>query len=352
MFVNGKKRLVIWGFCAALAGGIIPQGMAASPQAKQIKLDARTARNLKAQIQNTGTTRIIVELTGEPELDQRAATPPGLERSPDGLASYRNAIIRVQEKVLSASGTQRGVKKFHNVAALSMEVTAAELDSLRLMSEVSSIREDILLEPTLDVSAPQIGVDNVWSLGYTGIGQAVAILDTGVDTSHPSLADKVVAEACFSTTSSGSTSLCPDGSEQQFGQGAGANCGAGNSCRHGTHVAGIAGGSDSRFTGVAPGADLIAIQVFSLMDNGSVLAYYSDVLMALDWLYDQRNQYSVASANMSLGGGRYTGSCNNVYPAFTDIVETCSLQERPLSPLRVTTATPTPLDSRPVSMTS
>ncbi len=69
----------------------------------------------------------------------------------------------------------------------------------------------------------------------------------------------MVAQACFSANSS-----CPNGGTTQVGPGAGVPCTyAVNGCKHGTHVAGIAAGQGATFSGVAKGANLIAIQVFS-----------------------------------------------------------------------------------------
>src|SRR5204863_97317 len=100
------------------------------------------------------------------------------------------------------------------------------------------------------------------------------VLDTGVDAAHPFLDGKVVAEACFSTSAAGTTeSFCPNGQDEQIGAGAGAPCPLPD-CLHGTHVAGIAAGHDASglhtASGVAKGAQVIAVQVFSKIIDAAI----------------------------------------------------------------------------------
>jgi uncharacterized repeat protein (TIGR01451 family) len=146
----------------------------------------------------------------------------------------------------------------------------------------------------------------------------VAILDTGVEADHPFLAGKVVAEACYSTSdaSQGAISLCPGGGAEETGPSSGQACthfDAG--CYHGTHVAGIAAGiQDESFAGVARSADIVAIQVFTAFDcgDGSICAlgaYDSDIIKALEHVYELSDEYNIAAANMSLGGNLSSGHC-------------------------------------------
>src|SRR5207249_338360 len=155
---------------------------------------------------------------------------------------------------------------------------------------VASVVEDALHAPMLPQSVPLIGGAAAWSRGFDGAGTTVAILDTGVDSAHPFLIGKVVEEACYSSNVSGSSvSLCPNQSSTQIGVGSARPCTIAN-CWHGTHVAGIAAGNGATagvaFSGVAKGANIMAVQIYSRFDNASdcggsppcVLAYTSDII--------------------------------------------------------------------------
>ena len=111
-------------------------------------------------------------------------------------------------------------------------------------------------------SVQKINAPAVWSeLGLTGEGVTVAIVDTGMDGTHPDLAGKVVAFKDFIGTSTTPID----------GQG------------HGTHTAGtITGtGKGGKKTGVAPGAKLIIARVF-----GPGGASTADLLKAMEWIMD------------------------------------------------------------------
>ncbi|HEX6358659.1 S8 family serine peptidase [Actinophytocola sp.] len=121
-------------------------------------------------------------------------------------------------------------------------------------------------------SVPQIGALSAWESGYDGKGITVAVLDTGVDATHPDVEGQVTEARNFTTTAD-----------------------AVDHHGHGTHVAStIAGtGAGNGHPGVAPGADLLVGKV--LDDSGS--GTFSGIIAGMEWA--ARGDADVI--NMSLG---------------------------------------------------
>lgn len=276
---------------------------------------ATDAAALRQTVQSRGWIPVIVglEMPFRPEAELGRA---------DAVTAQRRTIVTKREALLdrlAAYDVQR-VKRFETVPYVAMTVDAAGLDALLADPEVYEVHEDAWLEPSLAQSTQIIGAPEAWSQGFTGTGQTVAVLDTGVDTGHPFFGGRTVAEACFSSSQPGvAQSLCPSGQQQQTGPGAAGGCTGIEGCEHGTHVAGIAVGEGSAFSGVARGANLIAVQVFTeIVDAGvcggsapCVRTAVSDQILGLEYVFAQRNAFSVASVNMSLGGGQFSGaSCD------------------------------------------
>ncbi|MCU0269237.1 MAG: S8 family serine peptidase [Acidimicrobiales bacterium] len=183
--------------------------------------------------------------------------------------------------------------------------------------------EPAALNKTQD-TAGRIGAGTAHDEGITGEGWAVVVIDTGVEADHPYFEDRVVEEACFTHFGQ-----CPNGEDSMVGQGAAAPCESPD-CDHGTHVAGIAVGDDGPGgrSGVAPGADLIAIRVFTderIDVCGSTWcpsAYDDDVLDALEYVREELvDEYQIAAVNLSLGYGEYQDSCDRAESGYTEQIE-------------------------------
>jgi subtilisin family serine protease len=298
--------LVSW-ISLAAAGGDPPWTQ--SPARKDV-----VVARLQSGIDRHGSTRVIVGLA--------MAFEPG-RALPDAMAAGRRQSIAERQDALMAALAGRNateLRRFRHIPFLLLEVDGPALGALLNLPEVASLSEDAAEPPTLNSSVPVIGADVAWASGYDGNGWTVAVLDTGVDKTHPFFAaeGKVVSEACYSTNADDTVSLCPEQAPSSTEPGSGVNCPveiAG--CDHGTHVAGIASGKDpvGNHDGVARGARIISIQVFSYQegnihcrDSGRscLNAFVSDQIAALERIYDLRDDFPIAAVNMSLGGGKYS----------------------------------------------
>jgi uncharacterized repeat protein (TIGR01451 family) len=304
-------------------------GSAVSVQAISPSQQLDGLQQLVAQAQESGSVRVLVQLDlpfraeGELETDQAVQAQ---QANIDGLQGM------VLEQM--ADTNTAVIATFKYIPYLALELDDVALETLAALPSVVAIEEDIPVPPSLSSSIPVIGADAAWSAGYTGAGQTVAILDTGVDTSHAAFTtggNRIVSEGCYSTTNASysATTVCPGGVEEATGVGTGVDCtavvGPANSkaqsdCSHGTHVASIAAGDDGgSIVGVAPDANIIALQIFSLFNSTTycggfsncVLTFTSDQILALEHVYELRNSYDIASVNMSLGGGQYFAACDS-----------------------------------------
>jgi subtilisin family serine protease len=302
------------------------------------KMDAATRDRLIELFADQSEVRVMVRVDAT---DKPFARLPGRKARPHTTRTKRRAAIAaVQDRMLGRRQMRslRNSHRFRDVPFVAMQVDATQLETLAAYSEVIGITEDQLLRPSLQESGPHIGADVALSGGYGGAGQVVAVLDTGLDASHPALVGRVVAEACFSTASAASKTVSncpngdnPDGQDSQVGPGAGANCEGVTGCDHGTHVAGIVAGNDAVNRGIAPDADLIPVQVFSRMNDflrcGFVascnVAFTSDVIRGLEHIYDLRGTFDIAAVNMSLGGGNYASAaaCDAANPSMKAAID-------------------------------
>lgn len=278
---------------------------------------------IHASLNLNGRVRLLVRLK-QPQRVPGGVLAAGQILAAEAAEEQKAALGKQQESVLrrlSAVASSRA-RKFDFVPFMAVDVEAHDFYDLLTDPEIDLIEEDVPVPPALAQSVPLIGADGSGTFsGFTGLGSTVAILDTGVDKTHPFLSGKVVSEACYSTAVSGrSVSVCPNGQGSQVGAGAGVNCsGSVASCDHGTHVAGIAAGKGASFSGVAQDASIIAIQIFSRFDNPSdcggsapcALSWTSDQISGLQQVYALRSTYSIAAANMSIGGGLYSSYCDS-----------------------------------------
>ncbi|MFF1926133.1 S8 family serine peptidase [Streptomyces sp. NPDC058221] len=237
--------------------------------------------------------RVIVTLKGG-----AAASDGSRLRSSDaaGIASARRAVAGRQQSFLDGAkraGLHPGSPRKLNllVNAVAVTVKASEVQALRTLPGVASVQPDAKVKMYTSDSVPLIGAPEVWKRKdpdgrkADGTGVTVAVLDSGVDYTHPDLGGgfgeghKVVAGHDF-----------VNGDDDPMDDNG-----------HGTHVAGIIAGKAAAkggVTGVAPGADLTAYKVMNANGEGTT----SDIVAGLEAAIDPANPHRADVINLSIGG--------------------------------------------------
>ena len=327
---TSSRSLRIAGICALMAGvapmpAAIAQQAPAGPSIFMADTSGTSrvagADALMARAQELTELRVIVGLDA-------SFTPEGA-LSASAAVNQRAGIAAAQARMMGALESPAHVRDFKSIPYMAMTVSPADLSRMMAMPGVRSIHEDVAVAPTLSESVGLINANKVWSTkGQTGKGAVVAVLDTGTRPDHIAFRDasgpKIIGSACFSSFTGFSLSVCPNGQTRQVNNRNGSaapNCS--NSivgCDHGTHVAAIAAGFQNGNHGVARGADILSVQVFSSFSSRSDCG--SRVPCARTWTSDQiagleqvlvwkRSGINVAAANMSLGGGLQDTYCDD-----------------------------------------
>jgi subtilisin family serine protease len=280
--------------------------------------DERAVAKAERRAEQQGKARVVVTL-------RMKFTPLGELDKADRL-EQRSEIADLQAQTADVLDEGKVVRRFETLPLMAVVATPGEIEALAASDRVADVRLDGLAKPALATSTSQVGSATVNSRGIGGAGQTVAVLDTGVDNSHPFFAGRIVDEACFAgPVTFLAAGSCPDGSSVMIGSGAGDNCPTFISgCDHGTHVAGIAAGAagpNGGSNGVAPEAGVMAVNVFHRVDNfvfnlcGSdpspcVRAWWSDIAAGLQHVFLRRTQFNIAAVNVSIGDStNWTSQC-------------------------------------------
>lgn len=184
-------------------------------------------------------------------------------------------------KLASGLGTQPDQVFDAALNGFAGQLTADEAARLKSDPRVAYVEPDVKIHTQIQylpwgVNRIDADQNGKWKDSTGGDGIGVAVLDTGIQTSHPDLVGAVVAN--YNATGQGT-----------FYDGNG----------HGTHVAGIIGARRNSigYVGVAPDCDLINIKVMGSDGSG----YLSWAIAGLNWAINHKTTYNIKVANMSLG---------------------------------------------------
>lgn len=231
---------------------------------------------------------------------------------------YRTSVQQIQQVVLDRldPADHNILHRLRMSEILILEVTEAGLLQLLADDDVEYVIHEELMERHLAQGIPQMSGIGPRSR-YDGSGMTIAIIDDGVDYNHPMLGGaplgenlKVIGGYDFADDDEDFLSADPDDS-------------------HGTAVAGIAAGDlpgegesfGDYIGGVAPGARLVGLKVFS---DGAPMTSPGAVDASLDWVLDNQNldpENPIMVVNMSIGGGRFMSNCDTSRISTYNIVQ-------------------------------
>jgi hypothetical protein len=204
----------------------------------------------------------------------------------------QDTVKAVQDRALAELAPEEFTVayKYKNFAAMTGRINATGLAKLAANPDVVAVGSDARIHAHLNVSVPFINANSVHTLGYTGEGITVAVLDTGIDINHPDLSDDIAP-----------------GWYHFLDQGATTGPGAGDNNGHGTNVSGIITSKGVvASVGVAPDANILAIKVLKADGSGWV----SDWAAGVDYVVDHNDDYdNLCVINMSLGTNTLYSSC-------------------------------------------
>jgi subtilisin family serine protease len=290
---------------AGLVADAPAERVSASSSALGQQVAAKIGPGVREAIQQDGAAQVMIALAGADRAVQ--------VRSARDLPALERAVAAAQSEVLSRlqSGEFTVAHRYAMVPALAGAIRSdAALNRLASSPAVQRIDLELDGSGSLATSVPQINADQRHTLGNLGAGLVVGVLDSGIDSDHPDLADDVGPQACFGDNNGSldGVGFCPNGSDRQTGAGA-----AEDDHGHGTHVSSIISSNGTTASvGVAPGATIVGVKV---LDSNNSFWATSEVIAGLNWIITNNSaglNLGVQVINMSLGtSARFTSPCDN-----------------------------------------
>lgn len=126
--------------------------------------------------------------TGKKKLDTKSKEAKKYQQF---LKNKQNSVLKKAGETFSRALTPRYSYQ-HAINGFALELTAHEAKALAAMDDVVSVQKERIEQLLTDVGPQWIGAPELWSSnsdGPKGEGVVVAVLDSGINSDHPSFAD-------------------------------------------------------------------------------------------------------------------------------------------------------------------
>jgi serine protease AprX len=205
---------------------------------------------------------------------------------------------------------------FKYVNAVSVIGDATLLKKAAGLAGVTGVVRDNGLDLHLDKSKKALNVPKArgakksGGMALTGKGVTVAVIDSGLDTSHPDFANRV--KGTFNFEGGWAFDAYQDGSLSDEIAEAGSQYAAVDEVGHGTHVASTIAGSGAAaktqglsgadYSGVAPEAKLVGFKVASLVQGVQYdFGWEANAMAAIEYLMEHNKELGVSIVHNSWG---------------------------------------------------
>jgi serine protease AprX len=189
------------------------------------------------------------------------ATASAIQKNPSGSVKTQYSVINGVAATMSGAAIQ-ALSKNTGIASIieDTKVGGTALSNLQLWPQVTQVSS---------------------FYGSAPAAPAIAVVDSGVDTTRAAdFGARAVAQVNFVPAST-------------------ANAKGTDGFGHGTLVAGIAAGQADGYSGAAPGANIVSLDVLDDSGSGSE----SDVISACEWIYKNQAKYNIRVVNLSVLAG-------------------------------------------------
>src|SRR5258706_5331959 len=223
----------------------------------------------------------------DPILQQVLATASATQ-AVEAVVTFNQLPTTLDLLAVRATGVQ--TVQLQALPMVGVRGTPAQVSSLFALTGVRSIYYNRQLTYFLNQSVPLIGADRVKNeLGFTGRGVGIAVIDTGIDTTHPDLpyGSKVIQNVKVQFGFYGSGGVFVESLPVTD-----------TTSGHGTHVSSILGGTGAalggKYTGVAPGSHLVGLGA------GEAIVMLA-AIEAFDWVLANGPSYGIRVISNSYG---------------------------------------------------